>query len=130
MRLLAFASDWFEAKTGDFIFREGEEADASYLVTEGLGELKLGEIDNLGFEERFIHPGRLIGDLSVIEGRPRALGLVVREDIKGLRIGAHEFLEVISNDPDIAMSLLRTVSGYLGTITDQLRTEKIKDAER
>ena len=130
LRLLAFASDWFEAKTGDFIFREGEEADASYLVTEGLGELKLGEIDNLGFEERFIHPGRLIGDLSVIEGRPRALGLVVREDIKGLRIGAHEFLEVISNDPDIAMSLLRTVSGYLGTITDQLRTEKIKDAER
>ena len=127
LRLLAFASDWFEAKAGDYIFREGDEADASYLITEGLGELRWHGIESLGFEERFIHPGRLIGDLSVIEGRPRTLGLLVRDDIKGLRIGAHEFLEVISNDPEIAMALLRTVSSYLIDITEQLRAEKTRD---
>ncbi len=127
LRLLAFASDWFEAKAGDYIFREGDEADASYLITEGLGELRWHGIESLGFEERFIHPGRLIGDLSVIEGRPRTLGLLVRDDVKGLRIGAHEFLEVISNDPEIAMALLRTVSSYLIDITEQLRAEKTRD---
>jgi len=126
LRLLAFASDWFMAKEGEYIFREGENADAVYLVTDGLGELVWENFDELNFEDRFVRSGRLIGDLAVIQGRPRVLDLIVREDVAGLRIGTNEFLEVISSDPDIAMNLLRTVSGYLGDVAEQLREEKMK----
>jgi len=121
LRLLAFASDWFDVKAGGYIFREGDDADAVYLITQGLGELCWEDAGNPEFEGRFIRPGRLIGDLSVIEGRPRKLSLIVREDVKGLRIGASEFLEMVSSDPDIAMTLLRTISTYLGDVTEKMK---------
>jgi len=131
LRLLAFASDWFETKEGEFIYHEGEDPNAVYLVTDGLGELVWEDYaGSLEFDERWIRPGRLIGDLSVIQNRPRALGLVARENVEGLRIGASEYIEVISADPEIAMSLLRTVSGYLGNVVEQLRDEKMKGVEK
>ena len=124
LRLLAFASQWFETKAGDYIFREGEQADAAYLITEGLGELGWRDSGELDFDERFVKPGRLIGDISVIQGGLRSIDLIAHEDIRGLRIGASEFLEVIGNDAEIALSLLRTVSGYLVSTADQLRALK------
>ena len=120
LRLLAFASQWFEADVGEYIFREGEQADAAYLITDGVGELAWGDVA-LEFDGRFIEPGRLIGDLSVIRGEKRTLDLVVREKMRGLRIGAPEFIEVISSDPTISMSLLRTVSGYLEEVAAYVR---------
>jgi len=124
LRLLAFASQWFETKAGNYIFREGEEADAAYLITDGMGELGWADSADIDFEERFVKPGRLIGDLSVIQGDRRTIDLIAREDVRGLRIGAAEFMEVISSDPDIALSLLRTVSGYLVGTAEQLRALK------
>lgn len=126
LRLLAFASQWFEVPAGDYVFREGEEADAAYLVTAGRGELVWDDADTSGFEERYILPGRLIGDLSVIKGHRRTLGLVAREDMAGLRIGARELMEVIEHDPEMAVSLLKIVSGYLIDLSQQMR-EVIRD---
>lgn len=120
LRLLAFASQWFEAKAGDYIFREGDEADGAYLIAEGVGELVWSDA-KLEFEDRFVRAGRLIGDLSVIRNSRRTLDLVVHEDIRGLRIGAAEFREVIGNDPEIAMKLLQTVSGYLEDVGAYVR---------
>jgi putative ABC transport system ATP-binding protein len=85
-----------------------------------VGELAWGDVA-LEFDGRFIEPGRLIGDLSVIRGEKRTLDLVVREKMRGLRIGAPEFIEVISSDPTISMSLLRTVSGYLEEVAAYVR---------
>jgi putative ABC transport system ATP-binding protein len=126
LRLLAFASQWFETKAGDYIFREGEDADAAYLIADGMGELGWADSGEIDFEERFVKPGRLIGDLSVIQGDRRSIDLIAREDVRGLRIGATEFLEVIGSDPEIALSLLRTVSGYLIGTAEQLRKLKRK----
>jgi len=120
LRLLAFASQWFEAKTGDYVFRENEQADAAYLIIGGRGELVWDDVDTLGFDERFVESGRLIGDLSVIRGHRRTMGLVVREDMTGLRIGSRELMEVIESDPEMAVNLLKTVSGYLISLSEMM----------
>ena len=130
LRILAFASVWFRVPEGSYIFREGDEADAAYLVTEGVAELYWSDVDNLEFEERFVRPGRLIGDLSVIRNERRHLDLIAREDVSGLRIGATELRDVIAHDPEIAASLLQTVSGYLIGTAQQLRDVKRQAQQR
>ena len=122
LRVLAFASTWFEAPVGTYIFREGDEADAAYLVTEGMAELVWDDVGEIEFEQRFVQPGRLIGDLSVIRSETRHLDLIVREPVTGLRIGAPELRDVIAHDPEIAVRLLETVSGYLIDTASQLRS--------
>jgi len=123
LRLLAFASQWFDTPKGGYIFREGQKADAAYLITGGSAQLHWNDVEDMEFEAGIVLPGRLIGDLSVIQRSPRTLDLVAREDVRGLRIGAAEFTEVIGSDPEAAMTLLRTVSGYLTDVAQQLREE-------
>jgi len=127
LRVLAFASAWFETPAGGYLFHEGDEADGAYLVTEGTAELVMQGAPELDFDNRIVRPGRLIGDLSVIRSEKRHLDLIAREDVTGLRIGADELRDVIAHDPAIAVSLLQTVSGYLIGAAGQLREMKRRE---
>ncbi len=126
LRLLAFSSQWFEAPEGEVLFRKDEAADGAYLLVSGKAELRWPEA-RPGFETvTDVEPGRLIGDLSVIMGRPRVFDMVVTEDARGLRIGGQELLDVIESDATVATSLLRTVSGYLNEVASRLRDARMR----
>lgn len=136
-RLLAFSASWFDAAKGDMIFERGQRADAAYLCLKGKAELRFptGGADKVVISE--IDPGRLIGDLSIIAGQDRQLDLVAMEDSTFLRISAEEYKAVIQSDGDVAMDLLKTVSGYLigaaDTIRDiskELPDHKVRDVTR
>jgi len=120
-RLLAFSAQWYKAETGKIIFAMEQEADAAYLCVEGHANLSwrtdYGE-DRLITE---ITPGRLIGDLAVIENQPRRHDLIATEDSLFLRIGATELLSIIDNDAKVAASLLRSVAGHLNSAAVSLR---------
>ena len=121
-RLLAFSAQWYKAKAGKVIFAIEQEADAAYLCVEGHANLywptDFGE--NRLIAE--ITPGRLIGDLSVIESEPRRHDLIATEDSVFLRIGAVELLSIIENDAKVAASLLRSVASHLHSAATSLRT--------
>jgi putative ABC transport system ATP-binding protein len=136
-RLLAFSASWYDAAKGDKIFERGQRADAAYLCLKGKAELRFptGGEETVVVSE--IDPGRLIGDLSIIADQDRQLDLVAMEESTFLRIGADEYKAVIQSDGDVAMNLLKTVSGYLigaaDTIRDiskELPEHKIKDVTR
>ncbi|MEM9144651.1 MAG: ABC transporter transmembrane domain-containing protein [Pseudomonadota bacterium] len=136
LRLLAFASRWFSAVEGQYIFSHGDPPDGAYLLVEGTAELRWPNADSQQGPLTIVEPGRLIGDLSVIQGEPRNLDMVAREPIKGLRIGADELRTIIESDPAVATRLLRTVSGYLVEVASRLHDARqrlpgeAKDAER
>ena len=112
-RLLAFSAQWYKAKAGQVIFAAQQEADAAFLCIKGLAGLywTADEDENRLITE--IAPGRLIGDLSVIQNQPRQLDLIAIEESLFLRIGATELLAVIENDAMVATSLMRSVAGHL-----------------
>ncbi|NKB62600.1 MAG: cyclic nucleotide-binding domain-containing protein [Gammaproteobacteria bacterium] len=129
-RLLAFSSQWYKAKAEQTIFAVGEEADAAYLCVKGLSGLfwSIPEEDSRLITE--VAPGRLIGDLAVIVNDKRQLDLIAIEDSVFLRIGASELLAVIENDPMVAASLLRSVSGHLTNAAENIRAIRAFAAER
>ena len=77
-----------------------------------------------------IKPGRLIGDLAVIQNQLRPLDLIAMEDSVFLRIGASELLAVIENDAAVATSLLRSVASHLSGAAESLRATRTFAAER
>jgi ABC-type multidrug transport system fused ATPase/permease subunit len=114
LRLLAFSARWVSFSAGDFIFRRGDDAaDGAYLALSGEAGLYY-PID--GQEDKLIStvvPGRLVGDLALIEKEPRRLDMLVHEDLTALRIGREEFLSVVENDAASAFKLLQVVAGHL-----------------
>lgn len=129
-RLLAFSAQWFKAGAGHVIFATGQEPDAAYLCVKGLAGLYWPVESGNARLITEIAPGRLIGDLAVIQNEPRLLDLIAVEDSVFLRIGAPELLAVIENDAMVATSLLRSVAGHLTGAAAGLRTMRAYATER
>jgi len=129
-RLLAFSAQWYKVKAGQVVFSAGEEADASYLCVKGTSGLYWPESQGEIHLVSEISPGRLIGDLAVINNEPRLLDLIAIEDCVFLRIGATELLAVIENDAMVATSLLHSVAEHLSDTATTLRAMRAFAAER
>ena len=129
-RLLAFSGQWYKVKAGQVIFEAEQEADAAYLCVKGLAGLYWPESEGEKLLISEIAPGRLIGDLAVIQSEPRLLDLIAIEDSVFLRIGASEFLAVIENDAMVATNLLRSVAGHLSSTAAGLRATRAFAVER
>ncbi len=129
-RLLAFSAQWYKVKARHVIFETGQEADASYLCVRGLAGLYWAENEDNKLLVSEIAPGRLIGDLAVIQNEPRLLDLIAIEDSVFLRLGASELLAVIENDAMVATSLLRSVAGHLTDTSANLRSIRAFAVER
>jgi len=129
-RLLAFSAQWYHAKAGKVIFAMEQEADAAYLCVEGHATLSWRSDHGEKHLVTEITPGRLIGDLSVIENQSRRHDLTATEDSVFLRIGSTELLAIIENDAKVAASLLRSVAGHLNSAATSLRAMQTHAAER
>ncbi len=123
-RLLAFSAQWYDVAAGQAIFSRGQAADAAYLCIKGQARLDWSDDDGSKRTVSIVEPGRLIGDLSIITGEPRQLDLVATEDCAFLRIGAEELRAVVESDATVATQLLRTVAGYLTTLSTRITTAK------
>mgnify|MGYP001346652188 FL=1 len=128
-RLLAFSAQWYTAEAGQKVFEVGQEADAAYLCVSGLSGLYWVQDEESRLVTE-IPPGRLIGDLAVIQNESRLLDLICIEDSVFLRIGATELLAVIENDAMVATSLLRSVGGHLTDTTSRLSAMRAYAVER
>jgi len=120
-RLLAFSGQWYKVKASKSIFKANQKADAAYICVSGLARVYWPKADGMSIPITEVGPGRLIGDLAVIQNENRSLDLVAVEDSVFLRIGAQELLAVIENDAAVATNLLRTVAGHLNATAEALR---------
>ena len=77
-----------------------------------------------------IPPGRLIGDLAVIQNKFRLLNLIDIQDRVFLRIDATELRAVIKNDAMVATSLLRSVGKQLTDKASRLSVIRAYAVER
>jgi len=129
-RLLAFSAQWYKASKDQTIFASNDEADAAYLCVSGSAGLYWRTDNEEPHLVSAVVPGRLIGDLAVILGKPRQLELVAAEDSLFLHIGAEELKAVIDNDVKVASSLLRTVSGNLTDFATHVQDMRVYAKER
>ncbi|MEM9850684.1 MAG: cyclic nucleotide-binding domain-containing protein, partial [Pseudomonadota bacterium] len=112
-RLLAFSAQWYKAKAGQVIFREGQPPDAAYLCVKGEAAIYYPDRSMRAEPITQVTAGRLVGDLAIILDRARVLDLEAQSDCVFLRIPGPELRTVIESDVRVATSLLETVAGHL-----------------
>ena len=125
-RLLAFAAQWYSAEPGERIFSQGERPDAAYLCLSGKAEMSWTDSNGTAHHISYVEPGRLIGDLSIIQNEPRQLDLEAVEPVQFLRIGAEQFRAVVESDRTVLLKLLETVAGHLTELADILREARVQ----
>jgi CRP-like cAMP-binding protein len=92
----------FEAETT--IFREGEIAEALYIIVEGKVELI-----RTTFRE-VLGPFEAFGLYSVLTGEPRYASAQALEETFALKIGAQDFFDLVSHNTEIVQSLFKLLT--------------------
>ena len=124
LRLLGFAAERVSAEAGAVLFAAGAAADGVYLLESGLAEMRAPDEDGEMLSERLVEPGQIVGELSVLRGEPRKADFVAVTPLRGLKIGAEEFHDVVRSDPEVMMRLLSSAAQRLERATMGLRAAR------
>jgi signal transduction histidine kinase len=95
---------------GEVILREGETGDVLYVITQGVVDVVKGYS---GPAEEVIatrSPGDVVGEMSLLEGRPRFATVVAREDVKVIGVPFNAFVHAIGDDPLTLRRMLSVMS--------------------
>jgi len=103
---------------GDLIVKQGDEADAFYLVTSGRARV-VKEVENA--EEivlATLRPGDEFGELALISGAERTATVRCSTEVEVLRLDRKDFLPLLAQYPELKSALeltgrSRTLHGFL-----------------
>lgn len=95
----------------DILFRAGDLPDRVYFILNGTIELHIPEKDKL--KTLLIHKGHLLGELGIIENKPRAATAIARGAVRLLAVENHEFKELHSKHPELEHLLTTLKQTYV-----------------
>lgn len=109
---------------GDFMMRKGDPADSFYVILEG--HLKIVTKDAKGDEIIInqVGPGESIGELALVDDRPRSAGVIALDDVEALELTKEAFFDLLHR-LDVSIGILRGFSTRLRFSTTYI--EKVID---
>lgn len=95
-------------KAGETIFREGEMGDEMYVVLEGAVDvIAHGKVVETVGAEQFL------GEMALIDARPRSATAVARTDCRLAPINQNRFKFLVQQTPHFALHLMRGMADRL-----------------
>jgi CRP-like cAMP-binding protein len=119
LKLLAFTSRALRFAPGESLVRQGEPSDSAYLILEGEVEV-LGSSGTEEFLIGTVGANELVGEMGVLMNRPRSTSVRAKDDVRALRIGAPMFLRLMSENPEVALDVMRVLCERLAGTTQKL----------
>jgi CRP-like cAMP-binding protein len=98
---------------GQVLFRKGEPGASLYLIRSGW--VKIVTENHEGGELVLNHcgPGEVVGEMSLIDQEPRSAGVVTLSPVEVLELKRETFMEVLSQQPLLALDVMRNFSARM-----------------
>lgn len=109
---LSHTGEFVEKYPGTHLFREGEVAEAAYVIQRGQAELYRGKGSELRVVAR-VGEGSVLGDIAMFQGRPYISSARAIEPLKAFRFERNRLLPVLVEHPVIALRWLVAGLGQL-----------------
>jgi CRP/FNR family cyclic AMP-dependent transcriptional regulator len=95
------------------LFREGEPGDHVLAIRRGRVKVTVQTRSGRELLLALKEPGDLVGELSVIDGRPRSATAMALDPVEALVVHASAFADFIETHPRIAVQLLRNLAAQI-----------------
>lgn len=118
-KLLCFSSDRLTFEAGQVMFREGDAADAAYVLIDGTVEITVRTpggpllVNTLGQSD-------VVGETAIFGDVPRTATATAKTRLEALRVCKDLFLELVRDNADAAMQLNRILATRLANTTARL----------
>src|ERR1700733_7423365 len=101
-----------EFRAGDVLFREGERGEEMYVIQSGIVQI-LKKVGHLDRPLATLGRGEFVGEMALLNDRPRTATAVVLEDARCLLIDAATLEQMIANSSEIALRLVKKLARRL-----------------
>ena len=92
---------------GEFLYREGDEADKMYVLLEGEIDIRVGDYI------KTVREGALIGEAALIEDTPRAANAVAKSTCRLAQIDRQRFDFLVQQHPYFARHVMKSLVDHL-----------------
>ncbi|HUB35249.1 MAG TPA: DHA2 family efflux MFS transporter permease subunit [Solirubrobacteraceae bacterium] len=119
-RSLAHSTTTLHLPAGEWLFRQGESADAMYVLRSGRLEV-VRELEGAEPEPiRELGVGSVVGELALLAGETRSASVRARRDAELLRLSDERLRELLDDAPGFATSVSRALAIQLqkSTVVD------------
>src|SRR6266545_3281869 len=116
-----------EFPLGTVLFREGEPGKEMYVVQQGRITISktVGEVEKILAS---LGPGEFVGEMSILNNKPRSATGTCAEPSKLLVIDAKTFEAMIRGNAEIAIRMIKKLSDRLAEANEQIETLLFADA--
>lgn len=112
LKLLAFTSQLLDFDDGEVLFRFGDRADCAYVIIGGEVEI-LSETDAGVFVAGVLGKNELVGEMAILTNSPRSATIRARGEVVALRIAEDVFLNLLAENSEVALDVMRQLSQKL-----------------
>ena len=106
VRLLAHFMEVFRAGAGSEIIREGDGGDFMLMVIEGKVEVRKRDRWNTPQVMGVVEPGRILGEMSMIDGEPRFATCVAADPVLVAVLDREALARIIVEQPMLGAKIL------------------------
>jgi signal transduction histidine kinase len=97
---------------GEIVVYEGQHGDIAYLIWSGRVAVVQGEFSN-PTSVHYRGPGEVVGEMSLIDNKPRSASIVSLDDVRLLGIQRHDFFDLLQIDPNFSTNMMEILSNRL-----------------
>ena len=113
LKLLALMSERIAFGPGKLLIRQGDLADAAYLIVDGHAEVIL-ETPEGPVIVATLGANKIVGEMGILGNAPRAATVRAKDRLIALRISKEPFMRMVREFPTIAVSIIQDLARRLG----------------
>lgn len=107
-------------KEGEIIFREGEYANCAYIIIEGNVDIRIATDNGLRTIATIGHDN-LLGEMSLLDGKPRSATAVAMDEVRCYKLSKYHFDRIYGYQNSVARKLGQIQNQRIRNLNDQLR---------
>jgi CRP-like cAMP-binding protein len=120
LKLIAYTAEVVQFEPGELIVRQGDPADAVYIIIEGEAAVLTGD-DGHEIELNTMGPNTLFGETGVLCQGRRTATVRARDRVITFKISAKLFLDLVRQSPEIGMQVMTVLAQRLERLTARLQ---------
>jgi len=106
---------------GEVMFRRGDPGNELFVVVEGTVRIGLHNDSESTFSELATYAeNTYFGEMTLFQDLPRSAAAIAHTDVLVLTVRGAVLIGLMREYPDLAVALLRTVSGHLSAMNDRI----------